>query len=373
MRTRFLTIYSEEDFNDQLNHPQTEQVVVDIHNSPMKLSEIGRLSLNSFSSSSTSDIENKEEKAFNFVSLLNDDYKKNVSVSRTLFGSQTEEEICKYFKEIIKNRKSIFFNKKNRKTSYDINETKNKIKFRDIVHFVIENNLNDFLCKNIQSLSVINICLISHIETIDMNVKNKFLLSILNEKKVQVKSTKDNFKIMQKQIIDHSDNKLTSIKVFDMCNMEKGLNVYPDLSQVIILFFSGQDENDCINTIKYYKNKSKYVIVVENDPIEDTISDYCRDNSIVYYDDPKDASKLLIDRVMFLKKSTCNTHSIHLIEESIDEELTTESNEDEFDCLQRGMSYTATHLTQEDSRHQLPGLKKRMSLDSSIILRKGNF
>ena len=76
---------------------------------------------------------------------------------------------------------------------------------------------------------------------------------------------------------------------------------------------------------------------------------------------------------MFLKKSTCNTHSIHLTEESIDEELTTESNEDEFDCLQRGMSYTATHLTQEDSRHQLPGLKKRMSLDSSIILRKGNF
>lgn len=368
MRTRFITIYSEEDFNAKLTHPQIDQV--DIHNSPMKLSELGRLSLNSFSSSSTSDIENKEEKANNFVSLLNDDYKKNVSISKALFGSKTEEEICKYFKEIIQNRKSIFFNKKNRRTSYDINETKNTIKFRDIVHFIIENNLNDFLCKNIQSLSVINICLISHIETIDMNIKNKFLLSLMNEKKVQVKSAKDKFKIMQKQIIDRSDNKLTSIKVFDMCNMKKRLNVYPDLSQVIILFFSGQDENDCIDTIKYYSNKSKYIIVIENEPFEETISDYCKTNNLIYYDDPKEAATLLIERVMFLKKSICN--SIHLIEENFDEEQT-ESNEVEFDCLQRGMSYTATHISQDESRHQIPGMKKRMSFDSSILLRKANF
>ena len=58
------------------------------------------------------------------MNLARELYKKYTLSTRQLsiLTKLPEEEICKYFKEIIKNRKSIFFNKKNRKTSYDIND-----------------------------------------------------------------------------------------------------------------------------------------------------------------------------------------------------------------------------------------------------------
>ena len=374
MRTRLYTIYSEEEFNEQLmNNRISNSETLQISKT---LSERSTLSFNSLSSFSDSECESKEEQMNNFIALLNKNYQENIFINNTFQskGSSTEQEICKYLKEIVKNQKIIIFHPKNRKNSYDLQEKTNKIKFRNIVHFIMNNNLNDLLQNNIKSLSFLNICCISNIEIIDINIKNKFIYSLLNEKQNHKSNTKDQINIFQKQILDKNDNKLTTIKIFDICNMEKSLNIYSDLSIVIILFFSGGEQEKSLEMIKFYNKPGKYLIIVENDPEDFMVEEFCKKSKILYFDNSAKASSNLLDKIIFLKKNILIDPENE--KEDYDYQMENENEEEgEVDFLQSGMHYSiSTFISDEEKeKHQILNLKKRLSLDSSISLRRNTF
>ena len=72
MRTRLYTIYSEEEFNEQLmNNRISNSETLQISKT---LSERSTLSFNSLSSFSDSECESKEEQMNNFIALLNNNY-----------------------------------------------------------------------------------------------------------------------------------------------------------------------------------------------------------------------------------------------------------------------------------------------------------
>ena len=96
MRTRLYTIYSEEEFNEQLmNNRISNSETLQISKT---LSERSTLSFNSLSSFSDSECESKEEQMNNFIALLNKNYQENIFINNTFQskGSSTEQEICKY-------------------------------------------------------------------------------------------------------------------------------------------------------------------------------------------------------------------------------------------------------------------------------------
>lgn len=373
MRTRLYTIYSEEEFNEQLmnNHISNSETF----QSSKTLSERSTLSFNSLSSYSNSECDSKEEQMNNFIDLLNKNYQKNISINNTFKsnGPITEQEICKYLKEIVKNQKIIFFHHKNRKNSYDFQEKNNKIKFRDIVHFIKNNNLNDILENNIKSLSFLNICCISNIEIIDINIKNKFIYSLLKEKQTNKRNSKEKINILQKQILDKNDNKLTTVKIFDICNMEKFLNIYSILSTIIILFFSGGEQEKSLEMIKFYNKLGKYLIVVENDPEDFIVEEFCQKNKILYFDNSAKASSNLLDKIIFLKKNI--SISPENEKEEYDDYQMENDDEEEVDFLQSRMPYSISTFISNDEKekNQILNLKKRLSLDSSISLRRDTF
>ena len=81
MRTRLYTIYSEEEFNEQLmNNRISNSETLQISKT---LSERSTLSFNSLSSFSDSECESKEEQMNNFIALLNKNYQENIFINNT--------------------------------------------------------------------------------------------------------------------------------------------------------------------------------------------------------------------------------------------------------------------------------------------------
>ena len=260
MRNRLITIYSEEDFKEQV---KSEQDSTQINSTFYAIRNKGATIIN------IDKIASNEGKLLSFINELNINYSKNILVK-----AETSIEICSFLKDIILNEQALFYNRKSRKKIHTHHA--HSLSYREVINCIIENDLNTVIQKNTSPLYTLTISLISYIDLIDFHTKNKILYHFLEKEKHLSKAssytTMHKFQIFKSNIIDPFDNKLTCIKLFDFCNMDSSiLNVYIQLSQIVVFIFSGGNEEESIDVINQYTPENKSLIVIELDPCRDEL------------------------------------------------------------------------------------------------------
>ena len=324
MRSRLLTIYSEEEFKEQLNE-SSHQCFKDNESS------------HSISSNSTSLSDTEKEDEYNEINNINRCYNQNVL---------DEELTTKLIKQIILKKQCVLFSKTRR------DSVNKNVDFRQLIHCAIENNIETNAKNNTLSLCGINIFLSSNIECIDINLKNKFVNELMlfadagkkrrNSRSrrcinIKQKALNQPFSIHSNQVI--VENKLVKLRLFDVCNFSEVLPVYAVLSQVLIFLFSGGDEEKCVELLKTYTQNSSYsnklIIVIESDPFTDEIKNFCQNNFIKYYDHIPNPKNIL-HNVLFLKKQLRIKNK------------NTEVTQNEIDALKQGMDY---HIDESFEEH----------------------
>lgn len=344
MRSRSISIYSQEDYE--------RQMLSYIKN------EIAKSNSTS-SNSDTSDSEdetNSEEEVNKMISVLNQCYKTNKNICNDELSARSECIIAKCIKEIILNKKCMLFNRGKRIKSFDINDINQRIKFRNLMSILRERKICDVYTKNIISLSYLNILIVSNF---DSNLK----LSFSHKNKVNSFSyTKCNsfpLNIYTKQI--SFNNNLLTIKIFDIDASSLELfSIYQSLSNVIILCLSGSHSSDSINFLKIVNNNTSQLIsVIEHNATSPEIKSYCEDHNYLYCtcDDLSSLNENLCMNYLLKTKYTMR------LKDYVDEE------DDNSDCLQQGMKY---NLTMECRKDDMISLKrnhkvfsnKKMSVDS---------
>ena len=373
MRNRLITIYSEDDFNEQMKSEkdpkQINSTFYAIRNKGTAIINIDKIASN-------------EEKLLSFINELNINYSKNILVK-----AETSIEICSFLKDIILNEQALFYNRRSRKKIHTHHHA-HSLSYREVINCIIENDLNSVIQKNTSPLYTLTISLISYIDLIDFHTKNKILYHFL-EKEDQLSkasssySTMHKFQIFKSNIIDPFDNKLTCIKVFDFCNMDSTiLNIYIQLSQIVVFIFSGGNEEESISVINQYTPENKSLIVIELDPCSDVLEMFCKENNFAYFNNAASAMKYqIISKLFFLKKNISKNSQYNNEEDNSDASSSSsysssQSNdsdgEDVVDNLSRGMEYYCIDSFKEDSNTNNNNfiMKQRLSFDSHLLMRK---
>ena len=375
MRNRLITIYSEEDFEEQM---KSEEGSTQINSTFYAIRNKGAAIIN------IDKIESNEEKLLAFINELNINYSKNISVN-----AETGIEICSFLKDIILNEQALFYNRKSRKKVHTHHHHTHSLSYREVINCIIENELNTVIQNNTSPLYTLTITLISYIDVIDLHTKNKILYHFLDKEehlsKAMSCSGSHKFQIFKSNVIDPFDNKLTCIKLFDFCNMDSSiLTVYIQLSQIVVFIFSGGSEDEAIKVINQYTPENKSLIVIELDPCSNLLEMFCKENNFAYFDNAASAMKYqIISKLFFLKKNISKRSQYNNDEDNNDVSSSSSSSsssqpydsdgEEVVDNLSRGMEYYCITNVKQDSNINNNNnfiMKQRLSFDSHLLVRK---
>lgn len=342
MRSRSISIYSQEDYE--------RQMLSYIKN------EIAKSNSTS-SNSDTSDSEdetNSEEEVNKMIAVLNQCYKTNKNICKDEFNSRSDIIITKCIKEIILSKKCILFNRGKRIKSFDINDINQRIKFRNLINIIRERKLCECYTKNIISLSYLNILIVSNF---DSNLKLNFAHKNKSNSFSYTKCNQFPVNIYTKQISFNTN--LLTIKIFDIDASLDLFSVYQSISNVIILCLSGDKSNDSLKFLQRISNSSQLISIIEHNAKGKNIKSYCEDHNYLYCtcDDLTSLNENLFSNYLLKIKY------IMSLKDYVDE------GEEENDCLQQGMKY---NLTMECRKDDIISLKrnykvfsnKKMSVDS---------
>ena len=359
MRSRSISIYSQDDFEKQILSYKKE-------NSNVQIIRPQSNSVVSYSEEINKEVDetNSEEDLIKMLTSLNKSYKINNNLNQSELNPTTLSIITKCLKDIIQSKNSLLFNRDKRIKSFDINDKTKRIKFRNLIHCVKSSSKkNDLINKNLQSLSFLNIMLISNFEHLKFN----FFNDLDDNKFSYEKKNNCPLTIFSKQL--NINNHLLTIKIFDIDYNLQLFSVYKSISHVIILCFSGDFFNQMFNLLQQINGGNQMLSIIEINPINSTIKKYCEANNLFYHES-NDLSTTVDDHKF--QKYLYKLNYIMKYQDYIEQtENNREENEEEFDCLQQGMKY---NLTIEYNKEVLPQKKpskllltnKKLSVDSYI-------
>lgn len=353
MRSRSISFYSEEDFHRQQKRSRRSNsdlpVISSTQNQPICQKKTEEINIDNID----------EDELYNYINSLNDNYKKNISLNDHS-NTRTQILIAKCFKELIKNKESIFFNKRDRINSFDVGDKKIKVNFRHLIDFLKEKSVSSILNDNLTSLSFVNLLLITNFkETFELNFK----FDSKESNFIYQKSTQE-LTIFTKHIF--LNKKRLTLKIFDIdLNLEL-FPIYLNLCQVLLVIINGKEKKLSIEFLKKFKVFSQPIIVIEVNSTDNSLENYCRENKFLWIKNRSptniDISEKLLCEMTLEQNNILKKNDIFVDNTGVNLNKEDDNDEVEYDHLKRGIEYKI-HSVSSESAYSKIFPNKKMSHD----------